>query len=103
MLTAFKEVEDSLAQIVHRNEQTAAQAKALASAGRVTELARARYEAGVVNYLQVVDAERNMLQQERQKAQLEGQRFAASVRLIKALGGGWGGENSPLAACKYRP
>ena len=95
VLTAFKEVEDSLAQIVHRDEQTAAQARALASAGRVTELARARYEVGVVNYLQVIDAERNMLEQKRQKAQLEGQRFAASVRLIKALGGGWEGENRP--------
>ncbi len=89
VLAAFKEVEDSLAQIVLRNEQTTAQSEALASASRVTELARARYEAGTVNYLQVVDAERNRLQQERQKAQLEGQRFAASVRLIKALGGGW--------------
>ena len=95
VLTAFKEVEDSLAQIVHRNEQTAAQAEALASASRVAELARARYAAGVVNYLQVVDAERNMLQQQRQKAQLEGQRFAASVRLIKALGGGWEEEIHP--------
>ena len=95
VLTAFKEVEDSLTQIVHRDEQTAAQARALASAGRVTELARARYEVGVVNYLQVIDAERTMLEQKRQKAQLEGQRFAASVRLIKALGGGWAEEIHP--------
>ena len=52
--------------------------------------AEARYEAGTVSYLEVVDAQRNMLRQERQQVQLEGQRFAASVRLIKALEGGWG-------------
>lgn len=94
VLTAFKEVEDSLAQITLRDEQRAAQAEALASAARVTELARARYEAGVASYLELVDAERNMLLQERRQAQIEGQRFAASVRLIKSLGGGWEGHTS---------
>ena len=49
VLAAFREVEDALAQIVLRNEQAAAQADALASAGRVAQLARARYEAGVVS------------------------------------------------------
>ncbi len=91
VLTAFKEVEDSLAQMVLRNEQLIAQSEALASVSRVTELARARYTAGKINYLEVVDAERNRLQQERQKARLEGQRLTASVRLMKALGGGWYG------------
>ena len=95
VLTAFKEVEDSLAQIVLRNEQSAAQTEAVASAKQSAELARARYKVGVVNYLQVLDAERSKLQQERQKVQVEGQRFAASVRLIKALGGGWEEEIHP--------
>ncbi len=89
VLTAFKEVEDSLAQIVLRDRQAGALAEALASARRVTELTAARFDAGAVSHLEVVDAERNMLQQERLEAQLEGQRFAASVRLIKSLGGGW--------------
>jgi len=92
VLTAFKEVEDSLAQITLRDEQGAAQAEALASAARVTDLARARYEAGVASYLELMDAERNLLQQERRQAQIEGQRFVAGVRLIKALGGGWAGQ-----------
>lgn len=89
VLTAFKEVEDSLAQIVLRNEQAVAQLKAVASARRVAELLNARYEAGAISHLEVVDAEREMLQQERRAAELTGQRFAASIRLIKALGGGW--------------
>ncbi len=95
VLTAFKEVEDSLAQIVFRIEQSAAQTEAVASAKQASELAKARYEVGITNYLQVLDAKRSRLQQERQKAQIEGQRFAAIVRLIKALGGGWEGAENP--------
>ena len=89
VLTAFKEVEDSLAQIVFRSEESAARAEALAAAVRSAELAMARYEAGTGNYLGFLDADRSRLQQERQLAQLAGQRFAATVRLIKAMGGGW--------------
>jgi multidrug efflux system outer membrane protein len=90
VLTAFKEVEDSLAQIVLRAEQAERRAEAVNSAARVAELARARYEAGIISYLAVVDAERTLLEQERIGAQIEGQRFVADVRLIKSMGGGWG-------------
>jgi len=55
----------------------------------VLTLARTRYQAGTANYLEVADAERNLLQQERRQAQLQGQRYASMVRLVKALGGGW--------------
>ncbi len=89
VLTAFKEVEDSLAQIVFTSEQSADQDEALASAERVNILAKDRYEAGSISRFELVDAERNKLQYERQKAQTEGRRFSASVQLIKALGGGW--------------
>jgi len=89
VLTAFKEVEDALAQIVFTNAQAAARDEALASEERVNELAKARYEAGAISHFELLDAERNKLQYERQKAQTEGRRFSAGVRLIKALGGGW--------------
>jgi multidrug efflux system outer membrane protein len=88
-LTAFKEVEDSLAQIRFWTEQAGAQADALASARRVTELTQARYDAGVLTEFEVVAAQRDQLQQERQTAELAARRYAAAIRLIKALGGGW--------------
>lgn len=97
VLAAVKDVEDSLAQILLRNEQAAVQAEAVASAGRVAVLARARYEAGAASYLEPVDAGRNLLRQERRQAELAGQRFAASVRLIKALGGGWEGTKTGIS------
>ena len=89
VLTAFKEVEDSLAEATFLGKQASARTEALAFSRRVTKLARARYEAGESSYLDVIDAERTELEQENGLAQLGGQRFAAAVRLIKALGGGW--------------
>ncbi len=89
VLTAFKEVEDSLAQVVLRSEQAVAQGNAVALAERVAKLVNARYEAGAISHLEVADAQRQLLQQQRGEAELAGQRFAASIRLIKALGGGW--------------
>jgi multidrug efflux system outer membrane protein len=88
-LTAFKEVEDSLAQITFWTEQAGAQADALASARRAAELTQARYDAGVLTEFEVVAAQRDELQQERQTAELSARRYAAAIRLIKALGGGW--------------
>ena len=88
-LTAFQEVEDSLAQINFYDDQSAAQADALKAARRVEELTKARSDAGTLTAFEVEDAERAALDQERQQVQLLAQRFAATVRLIKALGGGW--------------
>jgi multidrug efflux system outer membrane protein len=88
-LTAFKEVEDSLAQITFWTEQAAAEADAQASARRVTELTQARCDAGVLTEFEVAAARRAELQQERQSAELTARRYAATIRLIKAIGGGW--------------
>jgi multidrug efflux system outer membrane protein len=89
VLVAFGEVENSLAAIRHLADQAAAQQRAVANAGRAADLATDRYRAGIVSYLEVVDASRDALQAERADAQLAGQRLVTTVQLIKALGGGW--------------
>src|ERR1043166_2951485 len=89
VLVAFGEVENSLAAIRHLADQAAAQQRAVANAGRAADLATDRYRAGIVSYLEVVDASRDALQAERADAQLAGQRLVPTVQLIKALGGGW--------------
>ena len=90
VLLAFREVEDSLSEMRILEGQTATQAKAGKASGRAAELARIQYAEGAVNYLEVIDAERTALQTRRAAVQLEGSQAAASVNLIRALGGGWG-------------
>jgi multidrug efflux system outer membrane protein len=92
ILVAFGDVEDSLAGIHHLAKQAAAQDRAVANARRAAELADERYRAGIVSYLEVVDADRAALDTQRGSAQLSGQRLIAATRLIKALGGGWSEE-----------
>jgi multidrug efflux system outer membrane protein len=89
LLVAFQEVEDGLSGLRVLAEQAEAQARAVASARRTAQLSNTRYNAGLVSYLEVVDAERTALQSERLATQIQGQRLVTSVFLIKALGGGW--------------
>jgi multidrug efflux system outer membrane protein len=96
ILVAFGEVENSLAGTYHLGVQAAAQDRAVASAQRAADLAGERYRAGIVSYLEVVDASRAALATQRVRAQLGGQRLIASVQLIKALGGGWSEDHSLL-------
>lgn len=89
VLVAFGDVENSLSAIRYLIDQADAQQRAVANARRAAELATERYRAGLVSYLEVVDASREALQADRANAQLAGQRQIAAVQLIKALGGGW--------------
>jgi outer membrane protein, multidrug efflux system len=89
VLEAFREVQDSLASTQILAEQAGAQDRAVASARRAAELAQKRYDAGYVSYLDVVEAERTELENERGSAQLASERLNVTVALIKALGGGW--------------
>ncbi len=89
VLVAFREVQDALTGTRLLAEQSVAQERALTAARRVGELAQKRYDAGYVNYFEVIDAQRTVLSTERGSAQLAAQRLNNSVALIKALGGGW--------------
>src|SRR3546814_6654717 len=57
---AFREVADALAGRRWLAEQVAAQVRATAAQRAIADLARTRYREGVANYLEVLDAERNL-------------------------------------------
>lgn len=90
VLTAFQDVEDSLVSIRQRAIQGEALEAAVKAARETLKLSQMRYDRGLVNYLDVVDAERTLLETEQNSAIVLGDRYVATVRLIKALGGGWG-------------
>ncbi|HTR41720.1 MAG TPA: efflux transporter outer membrane subunit [Pseudomonadales bacterium] len=89
VLVAFGDVENSLSDIKHLADQFEAQERAVTNSLQAATLSEQRYRSGVVSYIEVVDANRDALNAERAATQLTGLRFAASVRLIKALGGGF--------------
>jgi outer membrane protein, multidrug efflux system len=89
VLVAFGDVESSLSGIHYLAIEASAQERAVASSLRAADLAGERYRAGIVSYLDVVDANRGALVSQRARAITAGQRLIAEVRLIKALGGGW--------------
>jgi outer membrane protein, multidrug efflux system len=89
VLVAFGDVENSLSGMQFLAQQAEAQRRAVEWSERSSLLAAQRYRAGIVSFLEVVDANRGTLSAQRAQAQLAGQRLIASVQLIKALGGGW--------------
>ena len=70
-------------------EEAEAAARAATAARRSVVLAGKRYEGGVDNYLNLLDAQRTQLDAELQESQLQQQQRVAVVRLYRALGGGW--------------
>ncbi len=89
VLVAFQEVEDGLSGLRYLDGQAEALTRAVTASRQAASLSTVRYKAGLVSYLEVVDAERTALQNERTATQLATQRLTASILLVKALGGGW--------------
>ncbi len=90
VLTAFQDVENALVDLHTFAGQASAQDTAVTAARRALELSQQQYEKGAVSFLDVLDAERTLLQDERVSAQLLGARMQVTVQLVKALGGKWG-------------
>jgi outer membrane protein TolC len=89
ILLAFREVADLLVSVHARGEQLAHQRAQLTAAQEVVRLAQVRYRKGMVNYLDVLDAQRTVLTAETQLVLTERARLTEMVSLFKALGGGW--------------
>ena len=89
VLTAMQEVEDGITGLAALERAHAQAGAAVQSAARVLDMANARYEGGASGYLEVITAQQGLLNNERLRAQLQGQRLLTAVFLVKALGGGW--------------
>ena len=88
--SAFREVADALAGRATLGEQLAAQkAQAQANAFRLADL---RYQNGVANYLEVLDAQRALFATQQAVTQTALAQRQNQVALYKALGGGWNAE-----------
>ena len=89
VLTAFQQIEDTLAALRILTEVVAQQDSAIDSAARSLREAQVRYKAGLDPYLNVLTAQKVVLNDQQAAVNFRVQQATASVQLIKALGGGW--------------
>jgi outer membrane protein TolC len=89
VLVAYGDVEDALTDLHSYGDQVASLRIAAAESQNYLRLAQVQYRQGLVDYLLVLDAERTLLGNQLALAQAVNLQMNASIRLIKALGGGW--------------
>jgi multidrug efflux system outer membrane protein len=92
---ALRDVADALTGYRHTTEQRAEQQRLVAALDAAVRLSRQRYEGGVDNYLQVLDAQRGLFQGELDLTRLKQLELASIVQLYRALGGGWSTSQAP--------
>ena len=87
VLRAMQEVETGLARYRGARARVDRIQDAAAASARAADLARLRFEGGVADFLQVLDAERTQLGAEDQLAQARTDAATSYAALFKALGG----------------
>jgi len=95
VLTAFEQVEDSLALTHHYRIAATEEHSAVTAARRSLDLSLTEYREGAASYLDVVTSQTVTLQTELTALDLDTRELRASVQLIRALGGGWPDTQSP--------
>jgi len=96
--TALREVEDALVQHRQTWQRSAIRTRQLEALRAHGASALKRYEGGRSSYLEVLDADRSTYVGEIQQNQTRRDQYIALISVYKAMGGGWGIADSPLAA-----
>lgn len=88
LVGALREVADAVQSARSLDAQVESATQARDAASQAYDLARTRYRAGLGTQLDVLAAQRPLLQLDQQLAALRAQRYAAAIDLDRALGGG---------------
>ena len=89
VLTALEETEDALVSFDRNQRRADSLFKAARASEQAAKLARARFEAGVTDFLNVLDAERQLLADRDGLAQAQTDAGTSLIAVYKALGGSW--------------
>jgi len=87
--TAFSEVNDVLGQRIQLDDQIVAQTKVTDAERERLRLATRRYDKGISNYLELLDAQRSLFDSEQALVQLKQLALTNRINLFKVLGGEW--------------
>ena len=90
VLTGFQQVEDALATLRTLAAEAEVVDRAIAAAQQSLDISTTQYRGGLINYLQVINAQTSLLQNQRARVDVRTRALLATVSLIQALGGGWG-------------
>lgn len=89
VLRAWHEIETALSGYSAEQERNRELSTALTASREAYDIARIRYNHGMINYLAELDARRTLLQTERAYSESNIQLGTQLVAVYKALGGGW--------------
>lgn len=103
VLTAFGNVADVLNALRFDAEALRAQEVAADTALQSLDITTERFRAGAIAYLPLLDAQRTYQQARISLAQSQGARFADTVALFQALGGGWWNREEIVTATRPNP
>ena len=95
VLNALEETENSLVTHARARERLVHDEAAVRASSTAADLARVRYENGASDFLQVLDAERTLLESEDRLARSRTEAATSLIAVYKSLGGGWRGATSP--------
>jgi outer membrane protein, multidrug efflux system len=89
VLQALEETENSLVTHARARDRLVHDQAAVRSSNTAASLARVRYENGASDFLQVLDAERTLLESEDRLARSRTEAATSLIAVYKSLGGGW--------------
>jgi multidrug efflux system outer membrane protein len=88
-IVAVAEVEQSLKDVKTYKAEWEARNKQVMAARKNLELSSARYYNGYTSFLEVLDVERSLFEAELSLSELTQNQLSSSIKLYRALGGGW--------------
>lgn len=89
VLVAFQEAENALIKVQKTLERESALKEAAAKAREAYDIAKNQYSLSVIEFQDVLDSQRMMLESKDQYERARYETLAARVELFKAMGGGW--------------
>jgi multidrug efflux system outer membrane protein len=88
-LNAYREVANALVTLKKSGEARHELEGGVEALRDAAALSRSRYDTGLASYLEILNADQQLFDQELQLAQSRGDEMRAFVELYRALGGGW--------------
>jgi NodT family efflux transporter outer membrane factor (OMF) lipoprotein len=89
VLTALEDVENALVAYVQDQDRRQSLYQATQAAERAVDLALKQYSSGIIDFQDILEAQRSLLSFQDQLAQSDGAITSNLISLYKALGGGW--------------